>query len=576
MVALSKEIKARLDRLEQSRDSQDRPKSRLELDAYARQIDDLRNGHKRGLAWDEYEAQRAVKVFELLRHPKGKHAGKPFKLETWQEELIVAPLFGWFWGETRDKGGRRRFRRAYIEMPRKNGKTALAAGLIHKLALFDNEPGAEVYCLAGSADQARTLFDTFVKGMISEEMIEHYQIFDRSIFCPEVGGRIKLLSSKHGTAHSFDPHGFVLDEVHVQPDRMLWDAMTSGQGARENPMAIGISTAGHDRSSICWHLHEDVRKTLAPNDPKEDDALFGFIATIDEGDDWREESSWKKANPNYGITVQKAFYEDEVSVAIHSPGKANSFRQLNLDEWTQQAVRWIDMDFWDSCQDDDLGEEYLKSLPCYLGFDLGSHRDLSSLTMTFRDEEKDRYIWKSISWAPEESTSDRADRDRSFVKNWIREKKLRGMPGTETDLEILASDISDIFSTYQVEGFAFDPGGPVKALFQILADDYGIDLLAGEGIGWEFYQSHRNFNPVMREFERMLSRGQFVHDGDFVLRWQATNLSVKANHKDEIMCDKSKSADKIDAIVAGFMGLALAYERDESPPPPVYRGALSL
>lgn len=557
----------------------DRPKSVLETNTICRQLDDLKTGHERGLVWDESEVLRTLEMCSLLRFPEGEKAGEPVVLEPWQVECIVAPIFGWYVDATLEGGGRRRFRRVYIEMPRKNGKTCLAAVMIHKLTGFDNHFGAHVYCLAGSAKQCRTLFDDFVKGLVREgELAEFYQTWDRVVEFPETESKIELLSSKTETAHSYNPHAFVLDEVHVQANAKLWNTMVSGMGTQKSPLAVGITTAGFDRSSLCWTMREDVRQVIDPNNPAEDDSLFGIIYTIDEGDKWSDRESWYKANPNMGITVTEQFFVDQVSRATRDPEAENDFRQLNLNEWTAKSVRWISMDEWQACTDESIDEELLRSLPCWGGLDMGEHRDLSAFTLTFRDDERKRFIWKTICWAPQESVSPRADRDRSFVKNWMAKKLVRSIPGRETDTGIVARDIAELFKVYQIKQFAYDPSGAVKSVFEHLEADYGISCYdENNGMATEFYQSYRNFNPIMQEFSGMLLGGRFAHDGCEVLRWMASNLCVKRNHKGEIMPDKSESAEKIDGMVGGFMGLALAWEAEEATDQPQdYRGTLAL
>ncbi len=571
MARMTADMRMRLKRLDAlQRDG--RPKSRLELHAIERQRHDLQTAHARGLFWDEAEVQRTIQLFGVLRHPKGRHAGKPFLLEPWQEDLWIAPLFGWMWGQAKREGGRRRFRSGYTEIPRKNGKTAVAAAIVHKLTVADDEINAHTFCLAGSAQQCRTLFDDFIKGLArGTDLEKFYEFYDRTLWYRR-GGKIELLPANAETAHSQDPHAFVLDEVHVQKTRKLWDAMITGQGLQLNPIALGITTAGWDRSSLCWELHEDARQVLDPDNPIEDDSLFSLIYTIDQGDDWRDPLSWRKANPNLGVTVTEEFYRDQVAKAERSPGVENSFRQLNLDEWTQQAVFWLSMDEWDACRDDSIDETHLQTLPCWAGLDMGEHRDLTCFTLVFRDG--DRFIWKLISWAPEESTSDRADRDRSFVKRWMQNGQVRRIPGRDTDPGLVARDIADCFKRYRIQSLAFDPSGAVKSVFEKLFDEHGIDTTPEHGVTVEFYQGFRNFTPILREFPSICSARRFAHDGDPVLRWQAANLSVKRNHKDEMMCDKSASADKIDGMVAGFMALSLAYERGVVEKPFEYSGAV--
>jgi phage terminase large subunit-like protein len=520
----------------------------VETNAINRQIEDLQTGHRRGLVWNETEAKNAVEVFSYLKHPKGEFASREdnsFRLESWQDQLLAAPLYGW-----QREDGTRRFRRGYIEEPRKNGKTAFAGGIVHKGASFDQEVGAEVYCLAASRDQAKILFNDYAKGMISNEISHLYKPWERHIECYAGGGIIKALSSDAHTAHGYNPSTAIMDEVHMQKTRDLWDAMISGQASRRNPLTVGITTAGSNRASLCWDLHSELVDILNPESPVEDDAVFGYISTIDEGDDWRDPAVWWKANPNLGITVSEDYLADLCRSAERSPGLENSFRRFNLNQWTEQAVRWVSMVEYDAAGID-IDPESLIGLPCWAGLDIGDTRDLNSLTLIFRRESE--FIALPFSWAPQESIDERADRDRRDVKEWITRGFIKGFPGTRTNSERLAIDVAEILERFHVQELAYDPWG-ANAVIERLKQDHGVP----ESRLVSFRQGPGNFSPVMKEFDRLLASGKFRHDKNPVLRWNAGNLAVHEDHNGNIKPSKEKSGDKIDGIVALFMALGLA------------------
>ena len=500
--------------------------------------------------WDEDEAQRALAVFPLLQHPKGSHFGKAFDLELWQEELVIAPLFGW-----KREDGRRRFRRGYISMSRKNGKTALAAGIAHKLATFDNEPGAEVYCFAKSRDQAKILFEDFVKGMISSDLADYYELFQHHILSKPTKGKIKALASEAGSAHGFNPHGAIGDELHTHKNRDMWDAMLSGQANRRNPLLLGITTRGSDRASICWELDQEAIAVLDPSNPVEDDSLFAYISTIDGDDDPFDPNSWEKANPNLGITVDTDFLANLAQSASRNPGLENSFRRYNLNQWTEQETRWIPMQSWDKAGNNDLRPSDFKGLPCWAGLDIGDTRDISALTLVFRKEND--FFGFAWFWAPKESIDERADRDRREVKVWMDRGLITGLPGARTSSELLAEGIAEVFNEFSPLEIAFDRWG-ANATIERLQQDHGIP----ESMFIDFRQSAGNFSPVMKEFDSLLNSGRFHHSGDPVLRWNASNLAVKENAQGYIQPSKDASGDKIDGIVSMFMSLGLAIAQE--------------
>ncbi|HUY89271.1 MAG TPA: terminase large subunit [Pirellulales bacterium] len=266
-----------------------RPRSTIERLAIERQINDLRHGHERGLVWDEGEVQRVLDFFSKLVHWKGEWAGRPLTPAPWQEHCILAPLFGWFRESKRSKGGLRRFRTAYVEVPRKNGKTTLASGIANQGLIADLEQGAEVYAAAVKRDQANILFKDAQQtlGPSLKGLVERYT---GSITCPRLNSSFKPLSSDYSSTDGLNIHRVVVDELHAHKTRDLFDVLLTSMGARRQPLLCSISTSGFNRSSICWEQREEARNILEGH--KENDAFFGFVATIDPGDDWTDPATW--------------------------------------------------------------------------------------------------------------------------------------------------------------------------------------------------------------------------------------------------------------------------------------------
>jgi phage terminase large subunit-like protein len=495
--------------------------------------------------FSEEHATRAERFFsELLVFVEGEKAGKPLKLEEWQRK-IVRELFGW----VRPDGGRR-YRIAYIEVPRKNGKSTFAAGIALYLLLADKEQRPQVYSCAGDRDQARIVFNA-ARAMIerggeplkAKAELRQYQVRARSN-----GGWYEACSADDYRGHGLNPHGIIFDELHVQPNRLLWDAMLSGRGARRQPLVVAITTAGHDRSSICWEMHQ--RAVAAIADPDSDPTFYGVIYGAGDRDDWTSEEVWAKANPNLGVSVSLEFLQEECTAARNNPAHENMFRNLYLNQWTEQAVRWIQVEHWDQCREDVSLDDFAGE-PCYMGLDLASTRDINALSMLFRRD--DAYYVFNRYWMPAEAKDIRAKQDRAQAKRWAEQGLIQQTDGNVTDYGVICSDICDLAERFDLQLLGYDPWGPARALAQQLtASGFPADKLR------EFRQNISSFAAPSKEFERLVTSHQIHHDGDPVLRWMVSNVAAERDRNDNIRPSKSKSADKIDGVVAMIMALGLS------------------
>jgi phage terminase large subunit-like protein len=495
--------------------------------------------------FSEEHATRAERFFsELLVFVEGEKAGKPLKLEEWQRK-IVRELFGW----VRPDGGRR-YRIAYIEVPRKNGKSTFAAGIALYLLLADKEQRPQVYSCAGDRDQARIVFNA-ARAMIerggeplkAKAELRQYQVRARSN-----GGWYEACSADDYRGHGLNPHGIIFDELHVQPNRLLWDAMLSGRGARRQPLVVAITTAGHDRSSICWEMHQ--RAVAAIADPDSDPTFYGVIYGAGDRDDWTSEEVWAKANPNLGVSVSLEFLREECTAARNNPAHENMFRNLYLNQWTEQAVRWIQVEHWDQCREDVTLEDFAGE-PCYMGLDLASTRDINALSMLFRRD--DAYYVFNRYWMPAEAKDIRAKQDRAQAKRWAEQGLIQQTDGNVTDYGVVCADICELAERFDLQLLGYDPWGPARALAQQLtASGFPADKLR------EFRQNISSFAAPSKEFERLVTSHQIHHDGDPVLRWMVSNVAAERDRNDNIRPSKSKSADKIDGVVAMIMALGLS------------------
>lgn len=529
-----------------------RPRSALELTCINRLVRDFEGEGKNGLVWREDEAVRAVEFCKLLRHWKGEWGGRQFIPEPHQEHLTLAPLFGWY-RETAD-GLRRRFTTGYQTEPRKNGKTFTASAISLQGVVADGEPGAECYAAASTRDQAGILFkDAQNVARQSPELMEHFEFFRNSIVCAAHSSVLKPVSSEANTLHGHNIHRAVIDELHTQPNRDLWDVIQTGTAARRNPLVFAITTAGHDRASICWEQHEYARSILEEN--HHDDTYFAFIAGAELDDDPFDPATWWKANPNLDISIKSDYLAREAVKAKKSPSYENTFRRLHLNQWTEQSVRWIPMHVWDECCgpvkfDDEDFEREMIGRDCFAGLDLASTRDVNSFVLVFPMDDG-RYRVLPFFWVPGESHDARADSDRRQVKWWAEQGLIETTEGNVADLDgQIPDDVMEICKRFNVLGLAYDPWNAGAFVQGLVRRGFDHARLV------EFRQTVGSFAEPTKEFERLVIDRKIEHGGNPVLRWMAANVAVKVDQSGNIRPDKAKSSDKIDGIVAAIMGLS--------------------
>lgn len=518
--------------------------------------------------FDERAALGAERFFErLLRHTKGEWAGQSFVLQEWQR-TIVRDVFGW-----KRPDGTRRYRRVYIEIPRKNGKSTFAAGLALYLLFADGEAGAEVFSAAADRDQAAIVFDQ-AKLMVenSPALGRYAEVYRRSVVVPSTSSAYRVLSADAPTKHGLNAHGIVFDELHAQPNRDLWDVMTTSMGARRQPLLIAITTAGYDRESICWEQHEYARRVLGGI--VDDAETYAFIAAADEGDDWTDEATWRKANPGYDVTVRGAYLAAECARAQQTPAYQNTFRRLHLNQWTQQAERWLDMSAWDACAFE-VDEKALEGRVCYGGLDLASTSDVAAFVLVFpgtsdelRATSEERYEVLPFFWIPRDNMIERARRDRVPYDAWVRDGWMAATEGNVIDLGVICRDIVALGKRFNIREIAFDRWGAVQV----------SQTLAGAGFEMvQFGQGFASMATPTKELLRLVLGGNLAHGGQPVLRWMADNMVVTQDPAGNVKPDKKKSREKIDGMVSLIMGLDRAL-RHGMGPKSVYegRGIVSL
>jgi phage terminase large subunit-like protein len=489
--------------------------------------------------FDKRAADVAVAFFDrLLRHTKGEWAGQPFTLQGWQRDDIIRPLFGW-----KRKDGSRRYRQAYIEIPRKNGKSTLSAGIALALLLMDNEPGAEVYSAAADRAQAAIVFDE-AKRMVenSPSLSRFAEPYRREIRVPKINGTYKVLSADAYTKHGLNAHGIVFDELHAQPNRDLWDVLNTSTGARRQPMMVMITTAGYDRNSLCWEQHEYARQVLNGN--VDDQAYFAYIAAADEGDDWTDPVIWAKANPGLGVTVKVDYLQAECDRAKQVPAYQNTFRRLHLNQWTTQESRFLDMTYWDACG---------KPLPdlagraCYGGLDLATTTDIAAFVLVFPPHEDGEPFWVLPRFfIPQDNMIERVRRDRVPYDVWQRQGLLVATPGNVIDYTYIEAEIARLAAQYEIREIAFDRWGAAQ-MSQRLTD--------ADMVMVQFGQGYASMSAPTKEMLRLVLSQEIGHAGNPVLRWMADNMAVQQDAAGNVKPDKAKSTQRIDGMVAAIMAL---------------------
>ena len=505
-----------------------------------------------GKFWFDTEAaDKAVAFFaECLRHTTGEWRGEPFVLADWQADEVVRPLFGW-----KRQDGTRRYRTAFIFIPRKAGKTSLAAGLALYALYCDNEPGAQVVNAAADRDQAALCFDA-AKQMVEmePELADRAEVFKRSIAISETGSSYRVLSSDAYTKHGLNCSFIGADELHCWPNRELYDTLTTSTGARRQPLTVITTTAGYDKHSLCYELYDYAVKVR--DGIIEDDSFLPVIYEAGPDDDWKDPKTWSKAHPGLDISIKREYIVSECDKAKAVPAYENTFRRLLLNQWTEQDSRWLSMDSWDACEGD-LPD--LKTRDCFAGLDLASTVDVTAFVLTFPVESK--LVLVPFFWLPRERLQDRVKRDRVPYDVWVKQGYIRLTEGAVTDYDAIREDILKIAEDYRIREIAVDRWNATQLATQLSGEGF-------EMVG--FGQGFASMSGPAKELERRVLGKDLLHDGNPVLRWMVSNVTVTQDPAGNVKPDKAKSSEKIDGVVAGCMGIG-RYMVAEQDKPDIYQ-----
>ncbi|CAO4162658.1 Terminase large subunit [Methylorubrum populi] len=501
-----------------------------------------------GAWYDDGLAEAVVAAWPTwFRHTEGRWAGKPFNLIPWQA-AIVRLLVGW---KTAD--GFRLFRRLFLWIARKNGKTEFMAALALLFWICDREMGGQAYAMARNEKQAKLVFDK-AKLMVrlSTAFADRVQPFKKSLYLPELWARFEVLSGKAEGKHGLSASVIVVDEMHELPDEVLYTTLHQSIAARDQPIELAGSTAGFRGRGYGWTLWEECQSIA--NGTLDDPTTLVAIFAADPEDDWTDETVWPKANPNLGISPKIEYLRAECAKARDNPRLENDFRRYHLNQWTEQVVRWLSLTRWDACAPDPQAwksfAEKLRGRRCFGGLDLSSTTDLAALLWAFPPEEEgERWMLVARLWCPAESIALRARRDRVPYDTWAGEGAIRSTDGNVVDYGAIERQVLADAEAFDVQGLAIDRWNATGTAVRLQEDGCPIVM---------FGQGFASMSAPSKEFERLVVSGQLDHGGHPVLRWMVGNVAIRTDDAGNIKPTKEKSAERIDGVVAGIMAVGLA------------------
>lgn len=504
--------------------------------------------------FDCRQAQRALDFFSMcLMHVKGPKAKnhEPFRLEPW-EQSIIANLFGW-----KRSDGLRRFRVAFVFVPKKNGKTPLAAGIILYVLTCDDEPGAEIYSSANEREQAKLIF-SYAELMVhaSVELSQRLRVYRNSIVAIdettgiETGSFYKPISSEAYSKHGYNTHVHINDELHAIQDRELIDVLEGSTIARAQPLTIYITTSDWDRESVCNEKYSyacKVRDGVIPD--------AGFLPAIYEakpGDDWTKRSTWRKANPNFGISFSERSFEEEFKKAQAIPTYENIFKRLNLNIRTKTETKGIPLELWDKCAYP-VDENELVGKSCFCGMDLSSTRDLTASALLFPPDTSSN-LWRILChiYVPGDNIERRERVDKVPYSVWARQGYIKLTPGPVIEYKYLREDFHRDWERFKIREIAFD-----RYNFDAVRQQF-IEEGIPQKMFVSFGQGYFSLSQPTKEFINLILKGCLAHGGNPVLRWMASNVTLETDAAANIKPNKDRSTGRIDGIVAIIMALGRA------------------
>ena len=485
-------------------------------------------------------AQDPVTFINSLTHTKGAFGGKSFNLRPWQRS-IVKRIF------KKRSDGLRQYRTCLLMLPRKNGKTELAAAMALYFLLADGETGAEVYSAASDRDQAGLVFG------VAAQMVRNNPVLAAQCYIVESQKRIvhtasgsiyRAISAEAYSKHGFNCHFCVYDELHSAPSRALYDVLSTSMGARTQPLMLAISTAGYDRHSILWELYSHAKKVAER--PAVDPTFLPIIYEAPIGADWQSRKVWKAANPALGDFRSLEEMEILAARAKEIPAQENNFRRLFLNQWTEQDARWLQMSAWDACERP-LERSALRGRRCYIGMDLSTTTDLTAAVAVFPDATGFDVL--PMFFVPAERIAERSRRDHVPYDEWARQGVLTATPGSVVDYDAVRRVLNGWAAEFSVQMVGFDPWNATDLTTRLQQQDGLVCVSMRQGFG--------SLSAPTKSLEQAVLSRRLRHDGHPLLRWNVSNVAVEGDAAGNLKPSKTKSTERIDGVVALIMAVDL-------------------
>lgn len=498
----------------------------------------FRNDQQRDdLEFREDVVDNAIDFIGTLKHFTGKSSGQNFILEPWQA-FIVANIVGWYWKGTNT----RRYSSSYIEISRKQGKTALAAALCIYFLIADGEDGAEVDLAANSKDQAKIAFSfcsAFTRQL--DPKCKYLKAYRDSILMDINNSKLKVFAADDSKLDGFNASFGLIDEYHSAKNSKVRDVIKSSMGMRLNPHLCTITTAGFDKTLPCYKLRSTSIDIL--NGLKEDDSMFIAIYSLDEKDDWTAENNWVKCAPNLDVTVTKKYIREQVQSAINNPSEEVGVKTKTLNLWCDSVEVWLPESYLiKASKKDDW--ELLKDKPCYIGVDLAATSDLTAVSYMVVDD--GIYHFRTDYYLPESALREKGDRE--LYKYWKQMGLLKITEGNVTDYDYITNDMMKFSNLVSIQKVGYDPYNSTQ--WAIDATEKGLPLE-------QYPQNLGNFNKPTRELERLILSGKAIIENNEITRWCFRNVTLKSDHNGNVKPNKSINAKKIDGTIAMIQALGM-------------------
>ena len=518
--------------------------------ACIRFLNDMNNGQDRGLIFEESKAQDVLDFYNHLPHIKGEWAGRNITPSPWQIFILIN-LYGWYWKES----NQRRFKTAYIEVGRKNGKSTFVAPIGLYMLRWDEEPGAEVYSAATSRDQARIVFDAARDMARQSKLRNHLQVYNHSVCHESSASSFKPLASDSDTLEGKNTHCAIIDELHAHKNRRVYDVLELSCAARRQPLLLVITTAGSDRTGICYEVRNYLTKVL--EGIVEDDGCFGMIYTLDDPEQWKNPDVWIQANPNLGVSVKVEDMQRLCQKAQQNPSAASEFKRKRLDIWGAGESTFFNMEQWAQCPPLAPPDE-LARMPCYFGLDLASKLDITALVAVFCDDNRHYHI-KVQFWLPEVQVDDqrsgKSHHVQQLYKAWAQQNLLTLTEGQIIDFEAIRETIKAWADQHHPAEIAYDPWGATQLATELSEQD--------ELPMTEVGQTVKQLSDPMKWIEALIIDGRLHHDQHPVMNWMMSNVTARVDRNDNVFPNKDTPDNKIDGAVALMTAMSRAMVKEE-------------